>query len=355
MGKSINIVSVTKDTINSVASEFTKKVKEYYPKTDKFVNVHFESPFNVGDVIRLDPDKIAEEKWLWWSNSNKIARGLAFITDTKHALSLCFYISKLVLKIDENGICEVLADLSCIDPITQESKCCSAWMQGANLKYFMNAEDYDSHPFKFDTIFPYAIGTEFFNDRTVNHHEHSTFGWELNKIRYYQFNVTGFKHINGSFYIQNYWFDLGQYHFDWTQSTKEFRANSWASNVFAIRYTNRKNKITGSYITQTMRNIYPVDEMNEHITPNMYYHYLLDNGAYKHDIEVTGYLLRALGFDSTGSKYKEFKKIAEGNIPEDEPKPKPKRNVSKRRTKVETILAGLSDKQKEEMLKLLSK
>lgn len=65
MGKSINIVSVTKVTIDSVVSEFTKKVKEYYPKTDKFVNVHFESPFNVGDVIRLDPDKIAEEKWLW--------------------------------------------------------------------------------------------------------------------------------------------------------------------------------------------------------------------------------------------------------------------------------------------------
>ena len=54
MGKSINIVSVTKDTIDNVVSEFTKKVKEYYPKTDKFVNVHFESPFNVGDVIRLD-------------------------------------------------------------------------------------------------------------------------------------------------------------------------------------------------------------------------------------------------------------------------------------------------------------
>ena len=30
MGKSINIVSVTKDTIDSVVSEFTKKVKEYY-------------------------------------------------------------------------------------------------------------------------------------------------------------------------------------------------------------------------------------------------------------------------------------------------------------------------------------
>lgn len=68
MGKSINIVSVTKVTIDNVVSEFTKKVKEYYPKTDKFVNVHFESPFNVGDVIRLDPDKIAEEKWLWWSD-----------------------------------------------------------------------------------------------------------------------------------------------------------------------------------------------------------------------------------------------------------------------------------------------
>lgn len=44
MGKSINIVSVTKVTIDNVVSEFTKKVKEYYPKTDKFVNVHFESP-----------------------------------------------------------------------------------------------------------------------------------------------------------------------------------------------------------------------------------------------------------------------------------------------------------------------
>lgn len=68
MGKSINIVSVTKVTIDNVVSEFTKKVKEYYPKTDKFVNVHFESPFNVGDVIRLDPDKIAEEKWSGWSD-----------------------------------------------------------------------------------------------------------------------------------------------------------------------------------------------------------------------------------------------------------------------------------------------
>ena len=121
MGKSINIVSVTKDTIDNVVSEFTKKVKEYYPKTDKFVNVHFESPFNVCDVIRLDPDKIAEEKWLWWSGRNKIASDLAFITDTKHALSLCFYISKLVLKTDENGICEALAYLSYIDHITQES------------------------------------------------------------------------------------------------------------------------------------------------------------------------------------------------------------------------------------------
>lgn len=68
MGKSINIVSVTKVTIDNVVSEFTKKVKEYYPKTDKFVNVHFESPFNVGDVIMLDPDKIAEEKWSGWSD-----------------------------------------------------------------------------------------------------------------------------------------------------------------------------------------------------------------------------------------------------------------------------------------------
>ena len=354
MGKSINIVSVTKDTIDSVVSEFTTNVNKYYNKTDKFVNVHFESPFSIGDVIRLDPDKIAEEKWLWCYSINKIASEFAFITDTKHAISLCFYISKLTLKIDENGICEALADLSYIDPITQESKCCSAWMHGANLKYFMSAEDYDSHPFEFDTIFPYAIGTEFFNDRTINHHEHSTFGWELNKIRYYQFNVTGFKHINGSFYIQNYWFDLGQYHFDWTQSIKEFRSNGWTSNVFAIRYKNRKNKVTGSLITQTIRNIYPVDEMNEHITPNMYYHYLLNTDASKHDIDVTGYLLRSLGFDSTGSKYKEFKKLAEGNIPEEEPKSKPKRNISKRKTKVETILAGLSDKQKEEMLKLLT-
>lgn len=68
MGKSINIVSVTKVTIDNVVSEFTKKVKEYYPKTDKFVNVHFESPFNVGDVIMLDHDKIAEEKWSGWSD-----------------------------------------------------------------------------------------------------------------------------------------------------------------------------------------------------------------------------------------------------------------------------------------------
>lgn len=68
MGKSINIVSVTKVTIDNVVSEFTKKVNEYYPKTDKFVNVHFESPFNVGDVIRLDPDKIAEVKWSGWSD-----------------------------------------------------------------------------------------------------------------------------------------------------------------------------------------------------------------------------------------------------------------------------------------------
>ena len=29
MGKSINIVSVTKDTIDNVVSEFTKKVKEF--------------------------------------------------------------------------------------------------------------------------------------------------------------------------------------------------------------------------------------------------------------------------------------------------------------------------------------
>lgn len=68
MGKSINIVSVTKVTIDNVVSEFTKKVKEYYHKTDKFVNVHFESPFNVGDVIMLDHDKIAEEKWSGWSD-----------------------------------------------------------------------------------------------------------------------------------------------------------------------------------------------------------------------------------------------------------------------------------------------
>ena len=77
MGKSINIVSVTKVTIDNVVSEFTKKVKEYYPKTDKFVNVHFESPFNVGDVIRLDPDKNTYYilfmikhvvKWSGWSD-----------------------------------------------------------------------------------------------------------------------------------------------------------------------------------------------------------------------------------------------------------------------------------------------
>ena len=54
MGKSINIVSVTKVTIDNVVSEFTKKVKEYYPKTDKFVNVHFESPFNVDDEEFFD-------------------------------------------------------------------------------------------------------------------------------------------------------------------------------------------------------------------------------------------------------------------------------------------------------------
>lgn len=92
--------------------------------------------------------------------------------------------------------------------------------------------------------------------------------------------------------------------------------------------------------------------MNEHITPNMYYHYLLNTDASKYNIDVTGYLLRSLGFDSIGDKYEEFKKIAEGNVPKE--KPKPKRNVSKRKTKVETILAGLSDKQKEEMLKLLT-
>src|SRR5574344_2054882 len=121
MEKSLNIIPATNKTINSVVSEFTTNVNKYYNKTDKFVNVHFESPFSIGDVIRLDPDKIAEEKWLWWSSRNKIASDLAFITDTKHALSLCFYISKLILKTDENGICEALADLSYIDPITQES------------------------------------------------------------------------------------------------------------------------------------------------------------------------------------------------------------------------------------------
>ena len=86
----------------------------------------------------------------------------------------------------------------------------------------------------------------------------------------------------------------------------------------------------------------------------MFYHYLLNTDVSKYNIDVTGYLLRSLGFDSTGDKYEAFKKLAEGNIPEEEPKPKPKRNVSKRKTKVETILAGLSDKQKEEMLKLLT-
>lgn len=35
-------------------------------------------------------------------------------------------------------------------------------------------------------------------------------------------------------------------------------------------------------------------------------------------------------------------------------KQKSKRNTTKRKTKVENILAGLSDKQKEEMLKLLT-
>ena len=350
MGKSINIVSVTKVTIDNVVSEFTKKVKEYYPKTDKFVNVHFESPFNVGDVIRLDPDKIAEEKWLWWSTRNKIASDLAFITDTKHALSLCFYISKLVLKTDENGICEALADLDCIDPVTQESICCSAWMHGAKLKYFKSAEDYKSHPFEFDTIFPYAIGTEFYNDGTVCHHKRSTFLWELNKIRYYQFNIKGFRHVNGNFYIQDYWFDLGQYHFDWTQSIKKFKVNGWTSNVFTTRYSSHKNKIT----KETSRNIYPVDEMNEHITPNMYHNYLLNKDPSRLDIEVTGYLLRDLGFDSTGDKYEAFKKIAEDNVPKEKQKSKPKRNTTKRKTKVENILDGLSDKQKEEMIKLLT-
>ena len=354
MEKSLNIISATNKTINSVVSEFTTNVNKYYNKTDKFVNVHFESPFSVGDVIRLDPDKIVKENELRRYSINKIASEFAFITDIKHAISLCFYISKLTLKIDENGICEALADLDCIDPVTQESICCSAWMHGAKLKYFKSAEDYKSHPFEFDTIFPYAIGTEFYNGGTVCHHKCNTFLWELNKIRYYQFNIKGFRHVNGNFYIQDYWFDLGQYHFDWTQSIKEFRSNGWTSNVFAIRYTNRKNKVTGSLITQTIRNIYPVDEMNEHITPNMYYHYLLNTDASKYNIDVTGYLLRSLGFDSTGDKYEAFKKLAEGNIPEEEPKSKPKRNVSKRKTKVETILAGLSDKQKEEMLKLLT-
>ena len=350
MGKSINIVSVTKDTIDNVVSEFTKKVKEYYPKTDKFVNVHFESPFNVGDVIRLDPDKIAEEKWLWWYGRNKIASEFAFITDIKHAISLCFYISKLTLKIDENGICEALADLDCIDPVTQESICCSAWMHGAKLKYFKGAEDYKSHPFEFDTIFPYAIGTEFYNGGTVCHHKRSTFLWELNKIRYYQFNIKGFRHVNGNFYIQDYWFDLGQYHFDWTQSIKKFKVNGWTSNVFTTRYSSHKNKI----VKETSRNIYPVDEMNEHITPNMYHNYLLNKDSSRLDIEVTGYLLRDLGFDSTGDKYEAFKKIAEDNVPKEKQKSKPKRNTTKRKTKVETILTGLSDKQKEEMLKLLT-
>ena len=348
MEKSLNIISTTNKTINSVVSEFTTNVNKYYNKTDKFVNVHFESPFSIGDVIRLDPDKIAEEKWLWCYSINKIASEFAFITDTKHAISLCFYISKLTLKIDENGICEALADLSYIDPITQESKCCSAWMHGAKLKYFKSAEDYKPHPFEFDTIFPYAIGTEFYNDRTVNHHEHSTFLWELNKIRYYQFNIKGFRHVNGTFYIQNYWFDLGQYHFDWTQSIKKFKVNGWTSNVFTTRYSSHKNKIT----KETSRNIYPVDEMNEHITPNMYHNYLLNKDSSRHDIEVTGYLLRDLGFDSTGDKYEAFKKIAEDNVPKE--KSKSKRNTTKRKTKVENILDGLSDKQKEEMLKLLT-
>lgn len=348
MEKSLNIISTTNKTINSVVSEFTTNVNKYYNKTDKFVNVHFESPFSVGDVIRLDPDKIVKENELRCYNISKIASEFAFITDIKHAISLCFYISKLTLKTDENGICEALADLYCIDPVTQESICCSAWIRGAKLKYFMSAEDYDSHPFEFDTIFPYAIGTEFFNDRTVNHHEHSTFLWELNKIRYYQFNIKGFRHVNGTFYIQNYWFDLGQYHFDWTQSIKKFKVNGWTSNVFTTRYSSHKNKIT----KKTSRNIYSVDEMNEHITPNMYHNYLLNKDSSRHDIEVTGYLLRELGFDSTGDKYEAFKKIAEGNVPKE--KSKPKRNTTKRKTKVENILDGLSDKQKEEMLKLLT-
>ena len=350
MEKSLNIISATNKTINSVVSEFTTNVNKYYNKTGKFVNVHFESPFSIGDVIRLDPDKIAEEKWLWCYSINKIASEFAFITDTKHAISLCFYISKLTLKIDENGICEALADLDCIDPVTQESKCCSAWMHGAKLKYFKIAEDYKSHPFEFDTIFPYAIGTEFYNDKTVCHHKRSTFLWELNKIRYYQFNIKGFRHVNGNFYIQDYWFDLGQYHFDWTQSIKKFKVNGWTSNVFTTRYSSHKNKIT----KETSRNIYPVDEMNEHITPNMYHNYLLNKDPSRLDIEVTGYLLRDLGFDSTGDKYEAFKKIAEDNVPKEKSKSKSKRNTTKRKTKVENILAGLSDKQKEEMLKLLT-
>lgn len=348
MEKSLNIISTTNKTINSVVSEFTTNVNKYYNKTDKFVNVHFESPFSVGDVIRLDPDKIVKENELKCYNISKIASEFAFITDTKHAINLCFYISKLTLKTDENGICEALADLYCIDPVTQESICCSAWMHGAKLKYFKSAEDYKSHPFEFDTIFPYAIGTEFYNDRTVCHHKRSTFLWELNKIRYYQFNIKGFRHVNGTFYIQNYWFDLGQYHFDWTQSIKKFKVNGWTSNVFTTRYSSHKNKIT----KRTSRNIYPVDEMNEHITPNMYHNYLLNKDSSRHDIEVTGYLLRDLGFDSTGDKYEVFKKIAEGNVPKE--KSKPKRNTTKRKTKVENILDGLSDKQKEEMLKLLT-
>ena len=350
MEKSLNIISATNKTINSVVSEFTTNVNKYYNKTDKFVNVHFESPFNVGDVIRLNPDKIVKENELRRYSINKIASEFAFITDIKHAISLCFYISKLTLKIDENGICEALADLDCIDPVTQESICCSGWMHGAKLKYFKSAEDYKSHSFEFDTIFPYAIGTEFYNDGTVCHHKRNTFLWELNKIRYYQFNIKGFRHVNGNFYIQDYWFDLGQYHFDWTQSIKKFKVNGWTSNVFITRYSSHKNKIT----KETSRNIYPVDEMNEHITPNMYHNYLLNKDPSRLDIEVTGYLLRDLGFDSTGDKYEAFKKIAEDNVPKEKSKSKPKRNTTKRKTKVENILDGLSDKQKEEMLKLLT-
>ena len=94
--------------------------------------------------------------------------------------------------------------------------------------------------------------------------------------------------------------------------------------------------------------------MNEHITPNMYHNYLLNKGSSRLDIEVTGYLLRDLGFDSTGDKYEAFKKIAEDNVPKEKQKSKPKRNTTKRKTKVENILDGLSDKQKEEMLKLLT-